>query len=116
MIFPNGAIFMFPVAQLSTPDGTVLEGHGVIPDVEVGLKREMLIKGIDSQLDSAIRQIKKKNEDKQKEKENLLEAERNKFLHSYLLKLRKERGVKIRYDLFLKVNSDVLSRYGEEEK
>jgi peptidyl-prolyl cis-trans isomerase D len=53
---------------------------------------------------------------KEKEKENLLEAERNKFLHSYLLKLRKERGVKIRYDLFLKVNSDVLSRYGEEEK
>jgi parvulin-like peptidyl-prolyl isomerase len=53
---------------------------------------------------------------KEKEKEDLLEAERNKFLHSYLLKLRKERGVKIRYDLFLKVNSDVLSRYGEEEK
>ncbi len=53
---------------------------------------------------------------KEKEKENLLEAESNKFLHSYLLKLRKERGVKIRYDLFLKVNSDVLSRYGEEEK
>lgn len=53
---------------------------------------------------------------KEKEKENLLEAERNKFLHSYLLKLRKERGVKISYDLFLKVNSDVLSRYGEEEK
>jgi peptidyl-prolyl cis-trans isomerase D len=53
---------------------------------------------------------------KEKEKENLLEAERNKFLHSYLLKLRKERGVKIRYDLFLKINSDVLSRYGEEEK
>jgi peptidyl-prolyl cis-trans isomerase D len=53
---------------------------------------------------------------KEKEKENLLEAERNKFLHSYLLKLRKERGVKISYDLFLKINSDVLSRYGEEEK
>jgi peptidyl-prolyl cis-trans isomerase D len=55
-----------------------------------------------------------KNEEK--EKENLLEAESNKFLQSYMLKLRKERGVKIRYDLFAKVNSDVLSRYGEEEK
>ncbi len=53
---------------------------------------------------------------KEKEKENLLEAEGNKFLQSYLMKLEKERGVKIRYDLFLKVNSDVLSRYGEEEK
>jgi carboxyl-terminal processing protease len=58
-IFPNGAIFMYPVAQLSTPDGTVLEGHGVIPDIEMGLSREMLLKGIDSQLDSALRHIKK---------------------------------------------------------
>jgi len=59
MIFPNGAILMYPIAQLSTPDGTVLEGHGVIPDIEVGLRREMLLKGIDSQLDSALRHIKK---------------------------------------------------------
>jgi len=59
MIFPNGAIFMYPVAQISTPDGTVLEGHGVVPDIEVGLDREMLLKGIDSQLDSAIRYIEK---------------------------------------------------------
>ena len=57
--FQNGAVFMYPVAQLSTPDGTVLEGHGVIPDIEVGLKREMLLKGIDSQLDSAMRYIEK---------------------------------------------------------
>jgi len=59
MIFPNRAIFMYPVAQLRTPDGTVLEGHGVVPDIEVGLNREMLLKGIDSQLDSAIRYIEK---------------------------------------------------------
>jgi carboxyl-terminal processing protease len=59
MIFPSGAIFMYPVAQISTPDGTVLEGHGVVPDIEVGLDREMLLKGIDSQLDSAIRYIEK---------------------------------------------------------
>jgi carboxyl-terminal processing protease len=58
-IFPNGGVFMHPVAQLSTPDGTVLEGHGVIPDIEVGLKREMLLKGIDSQLDSAVKYIAK---------------------------------------------------------
>lgn len=59
MIFPNGAVFMYPVAQISTPDGTVLEGHGVIPDIEAGLSREMLLKGIDYQLDSALRHIKK---------------------------------------------------------
>jgi len=58
-IFPNGAVLMHPVAQLSTPDGTVLEGHGVIPDIEAELKREMLLKGIDSQLDTAIKYINK---------------------------------------------------------
>jgi carboxyl-terminal processing protease len=59
MVFPNGAIFMYPVAQLATPDGTVLEGHGVVPDLEVGLEREMLLKGVDSQINSAIRYIEK---------------------------------------------------------
>jgi C-terminal peptidase prc len=58
-IFPNGAVLMYSVAQISTPDGTVLEGHGVIPDIEVGLKRDMLLKGIDSQLDAALRYIQK---------------------------------------------------------
>jgi carboxyl-terminal processing protease len=59
MVLPNGAIFMYPVAQLATPDGTVLEGHGVVPNIEVGLDREMLLKGIDSQLESAIRYLEK---------------------------------------------------------
>jgi carboxyl-terminal processing protease len=64
MIFPNGAILMHPVAQISTPDGTVLEGHGVIPDIEVRLRREMLLKGIDSQLAAAIRHIKQEMQKK----------------------------------------------------
>jgi carboxyl-terminal processing protease len=54
MVLPDGAIFMYPVAQLATPDGTVLEGHGVVPNIVAGLDREMLLKGIDSQLESAI--------------------------------------------------------------
>jgi carboxyl-terminal processing protease len=58
-IFLNGAIFMYPVAQLATPDGIVLEGHGVVPDMEVSLNREMLLKGVDSQIDAAIRYIEK---------------------------------------------------------
>jgi C-terminal processing protease CtpA/Prc len=57
MIFPTGAIFMYPVAQISVPDGTVLEGHGVAPDIEVGLDREMLLKGVDSQIESAVRYL-----------------------------------------------------------
>jgi C-terminal processing protease CtpA/Prc len=62
IIFQNGAIFMYPVAQMVTPNGTVLEGYGVVPDIEVGLDRDMLFKGIDSQLDSAIKYIEKKTQ------------------------------------------------------
>lgn len=57
-ILPGGAILMYPVAQLSTPDGVVLEGSGVVPDVEVALSREMLLRGADSQLEAAVRRIK----------------------------------------------------------
>jgi carboxyl-terminal processing protease len=67
-IFPNGAILMYPVAQLSTPDGSVLEGRGVIPNIEVGQKREMLLKGVDAQLESALRYIRK---DMQREDQDL---------------------------------------------
>jgi len=62
MIFSNGAIFFYPVAQLSKPDGTVIEGYGVVPDIEVGLDREMLLKGIDSQLASAVSYIEKEKQ------------------------------------------------------
>ena len=60
MVFPKGSIFMYPVAQLATPDGTVLEGHGVVPDLEVGLDRNMLLNGIDSQVEFAIRYLENK--------------------------------------------------------
>ena len=53
-VLRSGAIFMYPVARLATPDGTVLEGHGVVPNIEVALDREMLLKGIDSQLQAAV--------------------------------------------------------------
>ena len=59
MPLPNGAIFMYPVAQLATPDGTVLEGHGVVPNIQVGLDRHMLLKGIDSQLEAAVGYLEK---------------------------------------------------------
>jgi C-terminal processing protease CtpA/Prc len=58
-IFNNEAILLYPVAQLCTPDGTILEGHGVIPDIDAQPEREMLLKGIDSQLNSAIKYIEK---------------------------------------------------------
>jgi carboxyl-terminal processing protease len=55
---PNGALFVHPDRQYRMTDGTVLEGRGVIPDVEVPLKGELLLQGIDSQLQAAIRSIR----------------------------------------------------------
>lgn len=54
MRLPNGAAFMHTIAQNRSPDGRILEGHGVVPDIEVELDREALLKGRDSQLQAAI--------------------------------------------------------------
>jgi carboxyl-terminal processing protease len=58
MQLPNGATFMYPTEQTQTADSTVLEGRGVIPDIEVALDRSLLLQGIDSQLEAAIGYIK----------------------------------------------------------
>jgi len=52
---PTFGSLSWPVAQLCTPDGTVPDGRGVVLDMEVGLDREMLLMGIVSQPESAIR-------------------------------------------------------------
>jgi carboxyl-terminal processing protease len=54
---PNGALLMYPVVQVITPAGVTLEGQGVIPDLEVGLDRDLLLQRIDSQLAAAIAYI-----------------------------------------------------------
>lgn len=51
----------------------------------------------------------KKN--KEEVKENILQEKRNRFLQSYLNQLRKQKGVRIKQELFQKINADVLSRY-----
>ncbi len=55
--------------------------------------------------------------DKEKETETstFLETRKNKFLQAYLAKLRTEKGIKIKYDQFLQITSDVLSRYETEK-
>ena len=55
-------------------------------------------------------------QEKKTETENLLETKKNRFFASYLSKLREEKEVKIRYDLFLKTNSDILSRFSAEQE
>ena len=54
---PNGADFYYPHAQIATPDGTVIEGRGVVPDIEVALDRTSLLQGRDTQLEEAIKYI-----------------------------------------------------------
>jgi len=51
---PNGASFMYLIAQSLTPDGTVLEGHGVTPDIAAPLDRAALLSGRDTQIEQAI--------------------------------------------------------------
>jgi len=63
-IFMNGAVLMYPVAQLSTPDHTVLEGYGVVPNIEIELDRGKLLKGIDSQLDAALQYLRDERQKK----------------------------------------------------
>ena len=57
---PNGATFVYPVAVTRLANGTVLEGRGVIPDIEVALDRALLLQGRDSQLEAAINYLKQK--------------------------------------------------------
>lgn len=55
---PNGATLMYLVAQSLTPDGIVLEGRGVIPDIIVPLDRKALLEGRDTQIKRAIAYLK----------------------------------------------------------
>lgn len=55
-------------------------------------------------------------EEKESFRENYLEMKKNKFFSSYMARLREEKQVRIKYDLFLKINSDVLSRFGGEQE
>jgi len=50
--------------------------------------------------------------EKEKEAEDLLEMKKNRFFHSYMIKLREEIGFDIKSDLYFKTISDVLSMYG----
>jgi parvulin-like peptidyl-prolyl isomerase len=54
-------------------------------------------------------------ENKTTERDTILQTEKNKFLLSYLNKIREEMGVKVKYDLFFSINQDVLSRFQTEE-
>lgn len=50
---------LYPMALPRTTKGVVIEGRGVIPDIDVGLTRQELLKGRDAQLEAAIAHLQK---------------------------------------------------------
>lgn len=58
---PTGALFQYAIADFKTPNGVLIEGVGVKPDIEVKLTRRALLEGRDPQLDAAVGIIDQKN-------------------------------------------------------
>jgi carboxyl-terminal processing protease len=56
---PNGDGFMYAFANYVTAGGQVLEGNGLVPDVEVKHTREALLQGRDLILEAAVNWIRK---------------------------------------------------------
>jgi carboxyl-terminal processing protease len=55
---PNGDGFQYPTARFEFHSGTVVEGVGVIPDVEIRLTRDSLLAGRDAVLDAAVEWVR----------------------------------------------------------
>jgi C-terminal processing protease CtpA/Prc len=51
---PNGDALLHAMGDFVTPDGTLLEGRGVVPNETVPLRRADLLAGRDPQLEAAI--------------------------------------------------------------
>ena len=50
----NGTSLMYAFAQPIMPDGRIIEGKGVVPDIAISLDRDELLRGNDTQLAAAI--------------------------------------------------------------
>lgn len=57
MTLPNGLRFMHSFLQPVPADGRIVEGHGIAPDLEIGLDQNDLLKGRDRQMEAAIKYI-----------------------------------------------------------
>jgi carboxyl-terminal processing protease len=60
-ILQNGILLGYPVAQLLTKGDMPLEEIGIFPDIPVSLERDLLLSGIDAQLQAAINLIMEQN-------------------------------------------------------
>ena len=63
---PTGAVFQYAIADFRTPNGVLIEGLGVTPDLEVKLSRRGLLDGHDLQLEAAISVINQKHSRQQR--------------------------------------------------
>ena len=57
----NGGYFMHTILQPLPSDGKIIEGNGVIPDIEVNLDPYALLEGRDAQLEAAVGYILENN-------------------------------------------------------
>lgn len=56
---PTGAIFQYAISDYKSPKNILIEGRGVIPDLEVSTTRQTLLEGRDAQLEAAVKLITK---------------------------------------------------------
>ena len=54
---PTGAIFQYAISDYKSPNSILIEGRGVIPDVEVKTTRQTLLEGRDAPLEEAVKII-----------------------------------------------------------
>ncbi|MET0624537.1 MAG: S41 family peptidase [Pyrinomonadaceae bacterium] len=54
---PTGAILQYAFADFVTANGTLIEGQGVTPNIDVALSRRQLLAGRDRQLESALEMV-----------------------------------------------------------
>lgn len=58
-MLPDGGMLLYAHGLPHTPKGVVIEGRGVVPDVDVPLRRSDLLAGRDTQLGAALRYLRK---------------------------------------------------------
>ncbi len=56
---PTGALFQYAIGDFKTPKGTLIEGRGVLPDLEIKLTRAGLLAGRDLPLEAAVTQLER---------------------------------------------------------
>ncbi len=59
---PNQDMLLHAIADFTAPDGTRIEGRGVVPDEQLPLRREQLLAGRDAPLEAAVRWIRDRRE------------------------------------------------------